>query len=266
MRIENHRLVGPGVDYVECSKKSGQFKNKLRFIVMHYTGGGSRDSSVRHFLESDTKASAHIVVGRDQKITQLVNFNEIAWHAGESEWQEYQSLNSCSIGIELDNAGKLEKRGQNFYTWFNKKIDRNYVTFEAGEYWHAYTEWQIKTVFQICQILMKEYKDFIDIVGHNDISPSRKIDPGPHFPMDKFRDKLFSKRDDIDNRIAKYGYSKTLLNVRNKPTPQGELLRKPLEPGERVKVIALVDGWAKVEVKQQGWVSSKYLDYSDSKK
>lgn len=266
MRIENHRLMGPGIDYKECSKKSGQFQNKVRFIVIHYTAGGSRESSVKHFVEGDSKASAHIVVGRDKKITQLVKFNEISWHAGQSEWKGFQSLNSCSVGIEIDNAGKLDKRGEEYYTWYNKKIDKNHVVFANGEFWHAYTEWQVETVLKICQMLLKCYPDFTDIVGHNEISPGRKIDPGPHFPIEKFRDNLFSNRNDVDNRIARYGYSKTKLNVRGRPTAQGELLRKPLEPGERVKVIAVVDGWAKVEVKQQGWVSSKYLDYSDAKR
>ena len=259
MKIDKHMLKGSNIDFQECSKDSGEFTDKIRFIVIHYTAGSSRQSSVDHFIQSETKASAHVILGKDGKITQLIPFNKIAWHAGKSEYQGYSSLNSCSIGIEIDNVGTLEKREDSFYSWFGKKVENYNVVRADNKYWEAYDEWQLNTAFDLCELLFKTYDSIIDVVGHRDISPGRKPDPGPHFPIDKFRDLILGNRSNTDNRIKEYLEPMTTVNFRQRPTVKSELLRVPLEPGEKVQVIARAGDWVKVQSKINGWVNAKYL-------
>ena len=108
MKIDNHRLIadnGQPVRYVETPNHGGVMTPE--YLVMHYTAGSSAESAVAWLCNPEAKASAHLVIGRDGSITQLAAFNRSAWHAGQSRWAGRNSLNAFSIGIELDNAGKL---------------------------------------------------------------------------------------------------------------------------------------------------------------
>ena len=142
-------------------------------IVIHYTGGGNAMSSAQLLARADTSVSAHLVIARSGQILQLLPFNVKAWHAGYSSLEGRQNVNNFSIGIELDNAGPLHRRGQGWFTWFNKQImpDEVFTTVEKGRasYWHSYP--------------------IRYIVGHSDIT-SRKLDPGPAFPWERFHDLL----------------------------------------------------------------------------
>jgi N-acetylmuramoyl-L-alanine amidase len=103
MKIENHLLSGEKIDFKNSPNISGKFKTGLLdTIVIHYTAGSSRESSVSTLINPGSKASAHLVIGRDGKITQLVPFDTIAWHAGNSSYKGRVGLNSYSIGIEID--------------------------------------------------------------------------------------------------------------------------------------------------------------------
>ena len=123
-------------------------------IVIHYTAGSSAASAIRALQNENRKVSAHLVVGRDGSVTQLVPFDTIAWHAGKSSFVdkdggERGGLNQYSIGIEIDNAGQLKKNGDKFQSWFGKSYTGDEV-FEGVHrnqslvtYWHNYTEAQI---------------------------------------------------------------------------------------------------------------------------
>src|SRR5690606_16389776 len=87
----------------------------------HYTAGSDAKSSAKYLAQADVKASAHLVIGRNGEIYQLVPFDTIAWHAGISSYQGRSGYNNFSIGIELDNAGPLEKTGADYVSWFGKK-------------------------------------------------------------------------------------------------------------------------------------------------
>ena len=79
-------------------------------------------SSAQLLARADTSVSAHLVIARSGQILQLLPFNVKAWHAGYSSLEGRQNVNNFSIGIELDNAGPLHRRGQGWFTWFNKQI------------------------------------------------------------------------------------------------------------------------------------------------
>jgi N-acetylmuramoyl-L-alanine amidase len=129
MKIKNHILSYNNDTPVDFRLSPNRKTARLdpRFLIVHYTAGGSFESTVKWFENPAAKASAHIVIGRDGEIVQMVRFDQIAWHAGISTWNGFTGINNYGIGIELDNAGKLEQRGLLWFTWFNELIAEDQV-------------------------------------------------------------------------------------------------------------------------------------------
>lgn len=164
-----------------------------RFVVMHYTGGASFSSSVAWLASKSSGVSAHLVIGRDGEVAQLVPFNLRAWHAGTSAWKGYTGLNNYSIGIELDNAGMMKRSGNQWVSSFGRVYPDSEVLAAPHKSvpnviygWHKYTEIQLKTAAEVVAALVKAY-GIQEIIGHDDIAVGRKWDPGPAFPMEQFR-------------------------------------------------------------------------------
>jgi len=153
MKISN--VYSPNFDKKKRSHKS------IKFLVIHYTGMQSERESIKRLCNPKSKVSSHYLISQNGKVYQLVMDNRIAWHAGKSCWGKYKNLNKNSIGIEMVNKG--HKFG---YTNFKKK--------------------QLSNLIKICQNLIKKYKiKKQNIVGHSDIAPLRKLDPGEKFPWKK---------------------------------------------------------------------------------
>ena len=113
MKIENHRLVhddGTPFPYVESPNVSGVLHP--RYLVIHYTAAASAQRAVEWLTNINSNASAHLVISREGEITQLVPFDTVAWHAGASSWEGLEGLNKYSIGVELDNAGRLSYKNE----------------------------------------------------------------------------------------------------------------------------------------------------------
>jgi N-acetylmuramoyl-L-alanine amidase len=227
------------------------------------------------------KASAHLVVGRQGEVRQLVPFNLISWHAGASKFQERTGLNRFSIGIEIDNAGRLTKSGEKYVSWFGRKytadevIEATHRNETTPSFWHVYEEEQIDCVYKICRALIGNYS-ISHIVGHEEISPRRKTDPGPAFPLDKLRQRLLVEdrrtEDELgildqpeEGSVAAPGIKKkgvvtaNLLNFRTYPSLEGDLIARPLEQGTTLDVIGEEKDWLKVKVSKTGWVSKKHV-------
>ena len=138
--------------------KKKRIDSSIKVIVIHYTGMQSEGESLKRLCSPKSKVSSHFLITRNGKIYRLVRENKIAWHAGESRWGKFKNLNKNSIGIELVNKG--HRFG---YQSFEKK--------------------QLFSLIKICKILVKKYKiKKTNLVGHSDIAPLRKIDPGEKFP------------------------------------------------------------------------------------
>lgn len=164
----------------------GTAMNVRRFLIIHFTSGASAQSSVNFWRTPAAKgASAHIVIDRDGSIIQCRPFNVTCGHAGKSKWKGFENLNSCSIGIELANAGddtKLAKR------WTKLPLVKaKHKNGGPVQEWEAYPEAQVKACEEVAKALVKRY-NLDDVVGHEDIAPSRKNDPGPAYPMQKLRE------------------------------------------------------------------------------
>ena len=192
MYIENHLLkgtfAGRSAKQLHCNKKSGLLEYP-DMIVLHYTAGGNAMSSAHYLARNDTSVSAHLVVARSGRVIQLLPFNVRAWHAGMSEYEGRKQLNDFSVGIEIDNAGRLHRRGNSFFSWFNREYPPGevFTTVENGHaaYYHGYTREQIERVAEICALLKARYL-IRRLLRHSDITV-RKTDPGPAFPFDEVK-------------------------------------------------------------------------------
>ena len=131
---------------------------EIKFLIFHYTGMKNEKDAINRLTNIKSKVSSHYFIRKDGKILTLVPDLYIAWHAGVSSWKNYKSLNKYSIGIEISNPGHNYK-----YKKFSKK--------------------QINSVLKLSKFLIKKYKiNPKFILGHSDISPDRKKDPGENFP------------------------------------------------------------------------------------
>ncbi len=122
---------------------------KIEYIIVHFTEMTFKDA-LEKLIDKNSEVSTHYLIKEDGEIFQLVNDDHIAWHAGKSSWHGTNALNENSIGIEIDNLGDRE-----------------------------FTKNQIKSGIELSQFLIKKYKiPAENFIGHSDIAPSRKIDPG----------------------------------------------------------------------------------------
>ena len=270
LQIKDYLVSGDNVrKMVKCTKTSGEFeKGYPDSIVIHYTAGPYQ-SSLNTLVNPKVKASAHVLIDRDGSITQLIPFNEIAWHAGESSYGGRSGYNKYSIGIEIVNSGPLTKSGNVYRSWFGaaynpsdvmEGIHRNQST---PKYWHVYTAEQIETVKQLCMQLMEEYPNIRQILGHEEVAPARKTDPGPAFPLDTLREQLLGsdRKNDGGAQLPETGrVAARTLNIRTSPETDGLLAAQPLPKGTMVSIVGEKNGWYKVRTTVEGWVFGKYLD------
>lgn len=158
-------------------------------IVIHYTANGSLEDTIAWFQNPANKVSAHYVIGLDGRIVRMVPDAKKAYHAGVSQWQGRSGFNAFSIGIELVNWGPLQLREDLFYSWpgdYSHPYEGDAPLLIAGEYWQPYPEPQLSALEQLVQLLREEYP-IQWLLGHNEIAPERKRDPGPAFPWERFR-------------------------------------------------------------------------------
>jgi N-acetylmuramoyl-L-alanine amidase len=218
MKINDDGLLftseGVKFPFKESPNRSGNFHDPPRFIVAHWTGGIRMEGAVSWLTTPQAKASAHFVVGRDGKLVQLVSVNEIAWHAGPSRWEVrtiddakkvYEKLNRYAIGIEFVNLGMLKKtEAGTFISSTGHLVDPAEVikaenqTDEVyeGRYFQTYTPEQIDTGDEIVSALKEYFPSIEDVIGHHDIAPKRKLDPGPLFPFNHYRARLQGRAED----------------------------------------------------------------------
>ena len=132
----------------------------ISYIVLHYTALPSIEESIDYLCSINNKVSCHYIIGQNGNIYNLVDDKHRAWHAGHSEWLTKNDLNSSSIGIELD---------------FSPSHDNN-----------KFSNLLIDSLILLIKFLKRKYKiDKKNILGHSDIAPYRKIDPGGKFPWNK---------------------------------------------------------------------------------
>ena len=279
MKIRNDRLYegAAAVPMRDTPNKSGALSGgKPKFLVIHYTAGGSASGSLNHMANAAARASAHLVIGRDGAVTQMGRFNEKLWHAGRSSWKGIDGLNAHSVGIELANWGKLNGSPGNWKTWVGRSVADDDAIAAAHKHepgvirgWEVYPEAQVDACIAASRAICEAYGlGPAEIVGHDDISPGRKSDPGPAWDMARFRAAVFGRASDAPAEgpaeEPRWTVSASSLNMRDGPGIANQVVGKlprgaevvPIEqPGTWWLVSRLVEG----EEDAAGWVHSHYL-------
>jgi len=185
---------------------------QIKFLIFHYTGMIKESDTISRLTNIQSEVSCHYLIKKNGAIVVIVPDLYIAWHAGKSSWKGFKSLNKNSIGIEISNPGHEHK-----YLNFTKK--------------------QIKSILYLSKSLMKKYNiQSSNILGHSDIAPYRKKDPGEKFPWkylakfgigewhslsNKILEKNRMKKTNINEEkifyknLFKIGYSKKVLNKKS---------------------------------------------------
>lgn len=164
------RRSGYRVDRSVSSRGQNQ---RIRFLVLHYTGG---DDKAAFRALTGGNVSAHYLVtatpGEYQNqpvVMQLVDESKRAWHAGVSSWADRVNLNDTSIGIEI--------------------VNRGHYTSPDGMVWDPYSRAQIELVTALARDIVDRYQIAPEnVLGHSDIAPGRKVDPGPFFPWQRLHE------------------------------------------------------------------------------
>tara|TARA_Y100000591_G_scaffold171236_1_gene147685 strand:+ start:262 stop:993 length:732 start_codon:yes stop_codon:yes gene_type:complete len=162
---------------------------EIKFIIFHYTGMKKEIDAINKLTSQKSKVSCHYFIKRNGQILTLVPDLYIAWHAGISFWKNFKSINKNSIGIEISNPGHRYK-----YLKFNKE--------------------QIKSVLRLSKHLINKYKikpKFI--LGHSDISPERKIDPGEKFPWKFLSRRKIGYWHDINQKMLIKGRNQKITKL-----------------------------------------------------
>ncbi len=264
MRVRDHVLDGEGVAQRSTPNRGGEISP--RYLVFHYTAGRSAESAVAWLCDPAARASAHLVVARDGGVVQLAPFNVMTWHAGQSHWRGLSGLNAHSIGVEMDNAGRLIQVGAAYRAWFQAEYPAGQVIRarhkNGGEeaHWHAYTEVQIGRALELARLLVQAYR-LEDVLGHEDISPGRKVDPGPAFPLENIRSAVLGRAAEGDEVFR---VTAEALNIRQGPGIEFPPAAAPLPRGARLRLLEGRDRWSRVEVEGpadlEGWVSNRFIE------
>ena len=176
--------INTTLNYSPNFDKNKRKPKEIKFLILHYTGMKKERDAINKLTNEKSKVSCHYFIKNNGEILTLVPDLYTAWHAGISSWQNLKFLNKNSIGIEVSNPGH-----ENFYKKFSKK--------------------QINSILNLILFLKKKYKikkKFI--LGHSDIAPERKKDPGEKFPWKYLSKKKIGIWHNLDER--------KLIKIRNK--------------------------------------------------
>ena len=154
-------------------------KKNIKFIIIHYTGMHNELSALKKLCDIKAKVSAHYFIKKNGSVLNLVPPIYEAWHAGKSSWKGLKSINRYSIGIEIQNSGHDNK-----YENFSKK--------------------QIISLKKLLRYLINKYKiNLKNVLGHSDIAPDRKKDPGEKFPWKELAKSKLSQWHKLDEKKLK---------------------------------------------------------------
>lgn len=206
LKINKNGMV-EGIPVRPTPNKSGAITPRV--VILHDTAGSiENESSIAWLCNPQAKASAHFVIDRTGKITQLASCLVKTWHAGKSVFCGKQNVNDFSIGIEHVNPGKMLAGGRTawgkVYLESQFDIQRIATPHHGDGYWMPYTEAQLNASLELLLAIRDEY-GIEDIVPHWEISPGRKVDVNPLFPLQQFRGRLEGRQDNTFFLLARPG-------------------------------------------------------------
>ncbi|WP_017938080.1 N-acetylmuramoyl-L-alanine amidase [Zestomonas thermotolerans] len=166
---------------IDESHPSRNHDSRIQYVILHYT---SADLERSLQLLTTGEVSSHYLIGAEPPtVYRLVDDSRRAWHAGDSQWQGRTWLNATSIGIELVNPG--------------------YRDTPQGRLWYPYPEEQIEALIALLRDVVKRNQiPPQNVIGHSDVAPLRKLDPGPLFPWKRLAEAGFGRWPD-EQRVAR---------------------------------------------------------------
>ena len=200
------------IKFIVSPNFTARKSRKIRYVIIHYTGMRTAQAAIKRLKSRKHQVSCHYLIDNSGKIVQMVKDQDIAWHAGVSYWDGKRNINNNSIGIEIQNKGH-EFGYENF-----RKV-------------------QISSLISLI-ILLKQKHNISDafILGHSDIAPDRKIDPGHLFPWRQLYKSgigLMPNIKELNNKelsnteimklqllLREFGYKLTISEVLDKETLQ----------------------------------------------
>ena len=258
-RVKRHRLSG--VPYVPTRHLGGAIEPSL--VVVHDTAGPlDPGSSVGWLRANPAKVSAHVVIERDGGITQLAPLNRRANHAGRSHYHGREWCNGFAVGIELVNPGRMGLSTQGGRTWARSWWGALYDPEEHGiveaetpqhgrGWWMPHTPEQIAAVVQVAIAVADAYP-VRDLVPHWYVSPGRKIDTNPLFPLDEVRAVVLGREAAAEGMADEasevvMGEAAVVVEV-----PGGEALNLRRWPSFNPNVLAAIPSGVQVPVVRRG--------------
>ena len=256
----------------------------IKYIIMHYTTGTRMESTINHFTDAASGVSTHLLIGRDGRVVQFLPFNRIGHHAGHSWWEMEKHLNTSSIGIELDNAGRLRKgiddQGREVRMSRKTIIPDEHVKWaphwknlNIDVAWEEFPPVQLEVAKKIVKLLKETY-DIQEILGHDYVNLLNREDPGPLFPMKDWREELFGRRLPAVKSFYLTQKTDLLTNYGAAPPNESTSLHEPgILPADSEVIVGKYDPeetWTKITVKQSrrapalrnrnGWVRTSSLE------
>lgn len=207
--------------------------SRVKHLVFHYTYEDQSPSL--NALTSGGVSAHYLIPGPGQQgpsgplVMQLVDESRRAWHAGSSAWQGRRNINDTSIGIEIVNRGP--------YPMNAATLTQALMSGDAqGIPWHEYDETQIEALIALSQdIIARHQIEPWQVLGHSDIAPTRKIDPGPAFPWKRLYDAGVGAWPD-DNTVNHY-----YRRFASQPPSMGELQKALADWGYDVTATGTLD-------------------------
>jgi N-acetylmuramoyl-L-alanine amidase len=296
MIIENHLLKADKAHEKIVQSPSPNARGIIDpdYLVIHYTAGDTAKGAIDWFMNTGNnpdKIAAHIVIDLDGTITQLVPFNRRANHAGSSIWDGVENFNFHSVGIEIVNPGFCEKLTDGT---FKRKVTatkhqsypvgraadiletthkHKFWTAHDNKHWFKFPKAQLDALYVLSKVLVNHYQ-MINVLGHDDISPLRKPDPGPCFPWREFRTNVLGRFDHVGDLFV---VNTAGTNFRVDHSTNSPVI-KTLAKGYNVGLIETFGAWSKVYlandkkellrdgrcIKIIGWIHSSLLDLKQS--
>ena len=291
MKIVNHWLAAESADEKIVKSPTDNARNEIDpdYLVLHYTAGDTARSAVDWFMntrDNPDKIAAHIVLDMDGTITQLVPFNRRANHAGSSTWDGIENFNFHSIGIEIVNPGYCEKlengsfrrkvtatKNQEYAAARSTDIlqsthKHRFWTAKDNRNWFKFPAKQLAALYKMSKVIVDHYQ-LVTVLGHDDIAPLRKPDPGPCFNWAEFKTNVLGKPDSVGEIFV---VKENDTNFRVDHSTNSAVIKK-LKTGYEVGLIETFGAWNKVYLANEkkellandrcikiiGWIHSSLL-------
>lgn len=282
MKFKNH--IAQGIPFDRAQNIGGVIKPTI--VVLHDTAGRLEHGNSANYLRTAPRGvSVHFILERDGSISQQVPTNRRAGHAGTSHYHGRDGVNDFSIGIEIVNPGRMTDAGNGkACAWYKQEFDiaefgiQAVTTPEHGSgLWMDYTEAQIEALEALLNGLFDYIPTLADITSHWYISPGRKVDTNPLFPLAQMRARVLG-RDDVQSAEADEASAPThqedemvainvpgsTLNMRRWPSFNPNVI-STIADGVVVPVIreGTFDGRAWLKVRHgglEGWIVRSHAD------